>query len=145
MLALKENIKNKHLLGDIYFMTTLVDTSRHVIPGQGHHGLHAHGSSHVPVGSGTSHGHSTTYHVVHHSPGYLYDYDPYYVSPYSGQYGILAGGITLLIVGVALAIFGLISLAFGDLPWGITNTVAGLLLGGAGAALIGWDVWSNKD
>ncbi len=117
-------------------MTTVIDPQGHVLPGQGHPG---HG--HVPVGSGHG-GFGTPVYVPVHTPKYYPVYtSPYYVDAnWDGRFGVLAGGITLLILGIALAALGFLGLAYGDIPWGITATVTGGLASAGGIAMIIYDL-----
>ena len=83
----------------------------------------------------------------HYSSSLLYTpplYHTYHSSPYygttyyggSGRHGILGGGITLLVLGVALAALGVFSFVIGDPPLGVAFTAIGGLGIIAGLACI---------
>lgn len=115
---------------------TAVDPYDHVKVGQGHHGAHTHVGGHHYQGGGHGHVYTTTYlpqtKYVHTGP-----YDTVYTEPH----GVMAGGVVLLITGIALAALGILGCAFGDIPWGIGAIITGAIAGFVGSAMIAFDSW----
>lgn len=73
--------------------------------------------------------------VVFTSPWYGHD-DYYHSSYYGSRIGLLGGGITMLVLGVALAALGILAFICRDFPSGITFTAIGGITGLAGIVCI---------
>jgi len=103
---------------------TSVTRDGHVIPGSGNRGFGR--SYHSPS-------------LIYTTPVVHTHYSsPYYTSSsyYGGRHGLIGGGITLLVLGVALTALGVFSFIIGDPPLGITFTSIGVLGALAGIACL---------